>query len=116
MTPQQQETMRRLRTRVRQKLEIIDEYENYILTQNEKVGIKIGPQGGIEIPSLRHYVDAFEAAVDAPTLFRRQRDRDVNKAEGGGEHDTGHFNPGWDLRTGRCVGVLKCPRCKPKPK
>ena len=114
MNTKQRDTLQRLQTRIRQRLEVVDEYEGYMLTKNEQVAIKIGPEGGVEIPSLRSYDDGFEAAIDAPERFRRQQERDWNKPEGGGEFGTGHFNPGWDLRTGRCVGNRKCPRCKPK--
>jgi len=114
MNSKQAATLQRLQARIRQKLEILDEYEGDILTKNREVAIIIGPEGGIVVPPLRSYTDPFDAAVDAPTRFRRQQERDWDKPEGGGEFDTGHFNPGWDLRTGRCVGNRKCPRCKPK--
>ena len=116
ITPKQTAMLQRLQSRIRHKLETIDEYNGDISIKNQEVGIKIGSDGGIEVPSLRSYDDPFEAAVDAPALFRRQQERDSNKPEGGAEFGTGHFNPGLDLRTGRCVGNRKCPRCKPNSK
>ena|ERR1700677_931205 len=114
MNPKQKATFDRLQTRIKQKLEILDEYEGVVLTKNEEVAIRIGSEGGIEMPTLRSYDDPFEAAVDAPKRFRRQRERDLDKPEGGAEFGTGHLNPGWNLRTGRCIGNIKCPRCKSK--
>ncbi|MGA7850752.1 MAG: hypothetical protein WCA13_16730 [Terriglobales bacterium] len=111
MTTEQDMILRRLRSRIKQKLEI-DEYGGEVFTENQGVTVKIGLDAGIEVPSLRSYDDPFEAAVDAGRLFRLQQERDDENPERAEEFKTGHFNPRWDPRTRRCIGNRKCPRCK----
>ncbi len=114
MTPKQADTLQRLQGSIKQKLGIVDEYNGEIFTENQGVTIKIGRRGGIELPTIRHYDDPFEAAVRAPELFRNQQEKDQDKPEGGSEFGTGHLNPRWDPRTGRCVGNRKCLLCRSK--
>ena len=111
MSAEQEIILRRLRSRIKQKLEI-DEYGGEVFMENQGVTVKIGLDAGIEVPSLRSYDDPFEAAVDAGRIFRLQQERDDENQERAEEFATGHFNPRWDPRTRRCIGNRKCPRCK----
>jgi hypothetical protein len=111
MTNNQKDTLRRLESRTKQKLSI-DEYGGEVFTENQEVTVKIGPNGGIVVPSLRSYDDPFEAAVNAGTLFRLQQERDDKNRAAAEGFITGHSNSRWDPRTRRCVGSRKCPQCK----
>jgi len=111
MTTAQESTLQKLQARIKYKLENTFEYNGDIFTENKGVTRKIGRDGGPEVPALRSYDDAFEAAVNAPTLFRLQQERDGDNPELAHGYTTGHFNPRWDPRTGRCDGSRRCPRC-----
>lgn len=111
MTNKQENALERLSSRLNQVLRI-EEYGGEVFMENQGVTVKIGPEGGIEVPSLRSYGDPFEAAVDAGALFRRQQERDDKNPTQAATFTTGHFNPRWDPRTRRCSGNRICPRCK----
>jgi hypothetical protein len=111
MSDKQENTMQTLKRHIKQELPI-DEYNGEIFTEVQGVTVRIGPNGGIELPSIRHYPDPLEAAVDAGGLFRRQRERDDANPARAALFKTGHFNPRWDPRTQLCSGDRTCPRCR----
>jgi hypothetical protein len=112
MTVRQEDEIQKLNQRTKQTLPI-SEYNGDVLTEIDGVTVKIGPSGGIEVPSLRSYLDPFEAAVDAGGRFRRQQERDDRNPERAATFTTGHLNPRWDPSSGRCVGSRTCPVCTP---
>jgi hypothetical protein len=113
MTVRQEDEIQKLNQRTKQKLPT-SEYNGDVLTEIGGVTVKIGPSGGIEVPSLRSYTDAFEAAVDAGGRFRRQQERDDRNPERAETFTTGHFNPRWDSSTRQCIGSRTCPVCSPR--
>ena len=42
--------------------------------------VKIGPTGGIDLPQIRSYAKAFDAAVNGDVLLKKQSDRMAKKA------------------------------------
>jgi len=42
--------------------------------------IRIGPTGGIELPQIRSYAKAWDAALDGLAIFQKQQARDQKKA------------------------------------
>jgi len=42
--------------------------------------IKLGPTGGIDLPEIKSYAKAFDAAVNADQLWQKQQERDKKKA------------------------------------
>lgn len=113
MSKKQEDRIRELERRTKQTLPI-DEVKGDIFTTIQGVTVKIGPTGGVEVPPLRSYPDPAEAAVDAGGRFRRQRERDDRNPERAATFTTGHFNPIWDPRLGRCIGSRTCPVCSPR--
>jgi hypothetical protein len=116
MTDDQTRTIVLLRNELREKRRIleellIDEYRGDVFTEVNGVTVKIGRAGGIDLPAVRSYLEPLGAAVNADIYFAQQRERDEANPKAA-TFKTGHFNPRFDLRTKRCSGKLKCPRCR----
>lgn len=111
MTDKQESTVRQLRRRIKQEL-TMREYGRDVFTEVQGVTVKIGPGGGIDLPAIRHYTDALEAAIDAGGIFRRQRERDDANPTRAERFKTGHYNPRWDPRKELCIGDRTCPVCR----
>jgi hypothetical protein len=116
VTDRQKDTMQRLRDELWKKSRLEPEppieHHGDVFTEVHGVTVKIGPRGGIELPSIRRYTDTLDAAVDAGGLFRRQRERDDANPTRAATFTTGHFNPRWDPRTELCIGDRTCPACR----
>jgi hypothetical protein len=116
MTDKQRDRLSWLQSELRKKRRllyplIIHEYKSDVFTEVDGVTIRIGPAGGIDLPTVRSYLDARHAAVNARKYFDDQRERDEANPKAI-TFKTGHFNPRFDPRTGRCSGELKCPCCR----
>lgn len=63
------------------KFETVEEAPNVFLMSESYPTIKLGRDGGVEVPELRSYPDGLEAAINADVLLAKQKDRDAKKAE-----------------------------------
>ena len=61
------------------KFETVLENGNVFLMAENFPTIKLGRDGGIDIPDLRSYSDALKAAIHADTLVAKQKARDEKK-------------------------------------
>jgi hypothetical protein len=55
-------------------------YINLLIDGRKWPVIEIGPSGGIELPQIRSFPKAFEAALEGDKLLAKQFERDAKKA------------------------------------
>jgi len=82
----QQQTINRLREAWTQRgvsLEALTETQDgkYImLTMPNFPTVRVGSSGGLDLPTIKSYAKAFEAAVEADKLLAKQREREAKKS------------------------------------
>lgn len=62
-------------------LETIIEGSNVFLVADNWPTIKLGRDGGIDVPDLRSFADPLEAAINASELVAKQKANDLKKAQ-----------------------------------
>jgi hypothetical protein len=117
MTEKQKTALGLLQDKLRQERKIKtplpqSEHNGFVFTEVGGVTVRIGSNGGIEIPAVRTYRQhPLDAAVIADTLFRKQHERDEDDPARVGAFETGHLSPRVDF-DGQCEN--KACRCNSK--
>ena len=113
MNAAQQEATARLQSaplrarNLKEALPIRGEAYGYIFTEVAGVTVLIGRRGDFKVPAVRTYPDDVEAAVNAPELWRKQKERDDTNPTRARLYKTGHLRPIVDTHL-KCSDV-RCP-------
>jgi hypothetical protein len=78
------------------------EHNGFVFTEVGGVTVRIGSNGGIDIPAVRTYREhPSDAAAIADILFRKQHERDEDDPARARGFETGHLSPRVNF-AGRC--------------